>query len=495
MNFSILFPELTAVAVMVLLLVKELITGQRKTAPQNTSWFTALGGVALVAASLFLMTGRYGASFNDTFVLDPLALFFKFLFAGIVLVLIFISREYFKSRSENASEFLLILWSSLIGLFFLASANDFLLMFVALETFTLSLYILAAYAKRELASIEAGLKYLVLGSLASAFIIYGVGLIFVATGSTSFLVIRDAFAANPSSRLILTGLLFVIAGLGFKIASVPFQLWAPDVYEGAPTPVVAYLSTASKSAGFLLLLRLLFTVFEPFNTERALLFSALAAMTLLYGNLGALVQTNIKRLFGYSSISHAGYLLIGLAIGDELGITSILYYLLVYVMANLAAFFIITVVGRRTGRHGETGRASLQSLAGSDGIQAYAGLGKRSPFLAGMMFLALLSLAGVPPLGGFFGKFMILLTAVRGGYTNLALLGSILVAVSLYYYLNLVRVMYFSAEGGPASGGDAIHVPVSCKTVLILLAAGIIVAGLWQAPFFAVVQQAAKSLF
>jgi NADH-quinone oxidoreductase subunit N len=476
MNFSLLIPELTAVGVLVLLLMKELAAGPRSSSPQLTSWFTALGGVGLVLASLFWMTGKPGAGFNGTFVLDPLALFFKFFFTAIVFFVIFISREYFKGRAENASEFLMILWSSLLGLFFLASANDFLLMFVALETFTLSLYILTAYAKREMSSIEAGLKYLVLGSLASAFIIFGVGLLFVATGSTSFLVIRDAFAAEPSSRLVLTGFLLVIAGLGFKIASVPFQLWAPDVYEGAPTPVVAYLSTASKAAGFLLLLRLLFTVFPDLEEKRGLLFSALAAMTLLYGNLGALVQTHIKRLFGYSSISHAGYLMIGLAVGTELGATSILYYLLVYAMGNLAAFMVIAVVGRQIG---------------SDRIPTYAGLGKRAPFLAGVMFLSLLSLAGVPPLGGFFGKFMILLTAVRGNYAGLALLGSLLVAVSLYYYLNLVRVMYFD----PASEETPLAVPGSCKLILILLSAGMIVAGLWQAPFFAAALQAAKSLF
>lgn len=475
MNFSLLLPELTAALVLIILLVKELFT-TKPASPQNASWFTAIGGVGLTLAALFFMYGKNGAGFNGTFVVDPLALFFKTFFLGIVFVVLFISREFFKGRSESASEFLMILWTSLLGLFFLSSTNDFLLMFVALETFTLSLYILAAYLKRDLTSIEAGLKYLVIGSLASAFMIFGVGLIFVATGSTSFLVLHDAFIADPSNPLILLGALLVIAGLGFKIASVPFQLWAPDVYEGAPTPVVAFLSTASKSAGFLLLLRVLFTAFQALDAKRTLLFSALAAMTMLYGNLGALAQSNIKRLFGFSSISHAGYLMIGLAVGQEMGATSILYYLLAYAMANLTAFFVITAAGRQIG---------------SERIQTYAGLGKRAPFLAGAMFLALLSLAGVPPLGGFFGKFMILLTAVKGGLSGLALLGCILVAVSLYYYLNIVRVMYFDT----AADETPITVPNSCKAILIVLSAGIIISGLYQAPFFAVVFEAAKSLF
>lgn len=478
MNFMLLLPEITVVCVLILLMIKEIAgTSQPDTRTSNSSsWFAALGGVGLVAASLFLTYGKNDATFGGTFVVDPLALFFKTFFTAILFVIIFISREFFKSRQESASEFLMILWSSLIGLFFLASSNDFLLMFVALEVFTLSLYILAAYLKRDLVSIEAGLKYLVLGSLASAFIIYGVSLIFVVTGSTSFLVLRDVFAANPTNHLILTGMLLIIAGLGFKIASVPFQLWAPDVYEGAPTPVVAYLSTASKSAGFLLLIRLLFSAFETFDVQRGMLFSVLAIMTLFYGNLAALVQTNIKRLFGFSSISHAGYLMIGLAAGRELGVTSIIFYLVVYAMANLAAFFVITVTSRQTQ---------------SDRITSYAGLGKRSPFLAGMMFLALLSLAGVPPLAGFFGKFMILLTAVRGGFDTLALIGCLLVAVSLYYYLNLVRVMYFD----PAADETPIVVPGSCKFILILLAAGMIITGFWQAPVFGVALEAARSLF
>lgn len=476
MNFAILIPEFTAFGALFFLLVREILFGTRKNTPQNTPWLTAVGGILLVLASLFPLYGKTASGFSGTFVLDSLALFFKTLFAFIVLALLFMSREFFKNRKENASEFLLILLSSLLGLFFLASANDFLLMFVALETFTLSLYVLAAYLKKDLVSIESGLKYLIMGSLASAVVIYGISLIFVATGSTSFLALRDAFSANPDSKLMLLAILLVIAGLGFKIASVPFQLWAPDVYEGAPTPVAAYLSVASKSAGFLLLLRFLFTAVPDFDAKRVTLFSALAAMTLLYGNLAALLQTNIKRLFGYSSISHAGYLLIGIAVGKEFGVTAVLYYLLGYVISNLAAFQVITLVGKN---------------AGNDSISAYRGLGKRSPFLAGIFFISLLSLAGVPPLAGFFGKFLILMAAVRGGLDNMALLGALLVAVSLFYYLNIVRVMYFDA----ASDESPIQVPASSKAVLLLLTAGMILTGLFQAPFFAAVQTAVKSLF
>lgn len=477
MNFSLLIPELTLFAGLVLLLAREIIIGTPKSgSPTRTLWFTASGVVVLALGTLFAFSGKTASSFAGSFLLDPLALCFKILFAGIVLVLIFMGREFFKEKLENSSEFLLILLCSLLALFFLASANDFVLMFVALETFTLSLYVMAAYMKKDLLSIESGLKYLIMGSLASAFVIYGISLLFTASGSTSFAMLRETFSLNPQNPLIVIGILFVIAGFGFKIASVPFQFWVPDVYEGAPTPVAAYLSTASKSAGVLLLLRFLFTAVPDFEVKRTVLFSALAVMTLLYGNLAALVQTNVKRLLGYSSISHAGYLLLGLAAGSQTGVSAILYYLPAYILSNLAAFQIITLVEKQTG---------------SSQIQAYQGLGKKSPFLAGMFFLALLSLAGVPPLAGFFGKFLILFSAVKSSLDGLALLGALLVAVSLYYYLNLVRVMYFAAP----EKETPLRIPVSSKILLSILAAGMLLLGIYQAPFLAAAEAAAKSLF
>ncbi len=489
MNFRLLFPELTAMGVLVLLLVREIISPPPSILPRNAGEEKGggiIGGAVLTLASIFPLIGKNGSAFSGSFILDPLAIFFKIFFLGILIVLIFLSREYFsakggpasggKAHKENASEFLLILWSSLLGLFLMASANDFLLMFIALETFTLSLYVMAAFLKKDLLSIEAGLKYLILGSLASAFVIYSISLIFVATGSTSFLALRDALHANPQNKFIFLALLLMIAGLGFKIAAVPFQLWVADVYEGAPTPVVAYLSVASKSAGFLLLLRVLFITGGARSIDFTILFAVLSTLTLFYGNLGALLQTNIKRLFGYSSISHAAYLLMGLAVSSQLGVSAILYYLVASAFANLISFMVITMVGKATG---------------SDQIEAYRGLGKRSPFLAGFFFLALLSLAGVPPLAGFFGKFLILMAVVKGNILWLALLGALFVAVSLYYYLSLVRVMYFD----PASDESPIAVPGSSKFILIILAVGIVAAGLWQAPLFAIIETAARSLF
>lgn len=485
MNFSLLIPEFVALGVLSFLLIREIVSapppllssprgaGGGKRWGDNALWFTNIGGVLLVIAALFPLAGKTESAFSGTLVFDPLSFFFKILFSGILLALMIINREFFKGRQEKPVEFMMLLWTSFLGLQFLAAANNLLVMFVALETFTLSLYVMAAYLKKESASIEAGIKYLIMGSLASAFFVFGISLVFAATGSTSLTILMD-----PASRGFLTnlGMIFIIAGLGFKITSVPFQLWAPDVYEGAPTPVTAYLSVASKSAGFLMLLRILGS-YPGFESYRTGIFAVLAALTLIYGNLGALVQTNIKRLFGYSSISHAGYLMIGLAaMQTAAGVSALLYYLLAFVISNLAAFTVITIVGRQT--------SSYQ-------FETYTGLAKRSPFLAGMMFLALLSLAGVPPLAGFFGKFLVLFAAVQMNLIPLAILGAILVAVALYYYLSLVRLMYFET----AADESPLEVPLAGKVLLIILAAGILIVGFWQAPFYAAAATAAKALF
>ncbi len=477
LNFPLLFPELLAFGILLLLMIGE-IAARPSDAPglKQSAWITARIGVILVFGSALLYSGKIGTALSGMFIVDPFSTFFKVFFALTVFVVIPMSKQFFLKRADKPGEFLLVLWSSLIGLFFLVSANDFLMMFVALEIFTLSLYILAAYLKRDLLSIEAGLKYLIIGSLASAFMIYGIALTYTASGSTSFPDIRDFFAADPDNKLMILGLLMIISALGFKVASVPFQLWVADVYEGSPTPVVGYLSTASKAAGFALLLRVLFTIYPVFSSGRELLFSALAAMTLFYGNLAALLQTNIKRLFGYSSIGHASYLLIGVAAGKTFGVTGVLYYLMAYAVTNLAAFYVITFVGRETG---------------SDQIDAYRGLSKRSPFLAGTLFLSLLSLAGVPPLAGFFGKFLVLFAAVKSGMTWVALLGAVGVAISLYYYLNLVRVMYFEK---PLTS-ETIDIPLPSKVMLLLLIAGILILGFWQLPFYTFAEKAASSLF
>lgn len=470
-DFLLLVPELAIVGVVATLALLEILClemGRRFAA-----WINLLGilFVGLAIASLF---GRSGTAFQGMFVSDPFAVFFKLIFLGSAGSVLLMARD---SRSiDQAPEFQLILWSVLLGMFFLVSSKDFLLFFISLELLTLSLYILAAYSHRDLLSIEAGLKYLVLGSLASAFLLYGISLVYAASGTLSFDELARVVHADPRvSWFFLAGILLVISALGFKVASVPFHVWVPDVYQGAPTPVVAFFSVASKSAGFAALLRILLGILGPLEEKWRILFSLFAAMTLLYGNLGALVQKNMKRLLGYSSIGHAGFLLIAVAVSKTQGGTSLLYYLMAYAVTNLAAFLVV---------------AAVEKSEGSHEIEAFRGLSRRSPVLAAGVFLAFLSLAGVPPLGGFFAKFFILLAAAKSGLLWLVFLGAMNVAISLYYYLSVIRVVYFEKprEESP--------IVLSLPTTLLLFAlmAGIVLVGIWQAPFFRAASLAAASL-
>ena len=470
-DFSFLIPELVLTGILLLLLIGETIKG--KNDKPCAGWIIAVAG-CLTAAGISAFASKSGNTFNGMFISDSFSSFFKVFFSLSTAAIIPMSREFFQKNEGKFGEFLLILIASLLSLFFLVSSNDLLLIFLTLETFTLSLYILAAYLKKDMRSIESGIKYLIMGSIASAFVIYGIALIYTASGTTTLAGVREYFLTAPDNKLMILGILLIVSGLGFKIASVPFQFWVPDVYEGAPAPVTAYLAVVSKSAGFALLLRLTSAAFGPFDQRP--LFAILSALTLVYGNLGALAQTNIKRLFGYSSIGHAGYLMMGIASGKLAGTEAVLYYLTGYAFTSLCAFWVITLAGN-----------ALES----DRITDYRGLTKRSPLLAGAMFIALLSLAGVPPLAGFTGKFLVLYSAVQAGLNWLVVLGALGVVVSLYYYLSIVRVMYFEEP----KNTSALPVPALARGIISFLILGIILIGFWQAPFWSAVETAAKSLF
>lgn len=468
-ELSLLLPEIFIVGVVAVLGLVEIFF------PSFSHRFvTRLNGlgVGVVGAGLLGVCRRSGTAFQGMFAADSFSFFFKLLFLLSAASVLVMKRE--GPKGEGRVEFYLLLWSALLGMFFLVSSRDFLLFFVSLELLTLSLYILAAYTQTELPSIEAGLKYLVLGSLASAFLLYGISLIYASTGTIAFEKLGELVRSGDKIPwLFLAGILLVLSALGFKVAAVPFQVWVPDVYQGAPAPVVAFLSVASKSAGFAALVRIFFETLGPLEGERRILFSLLASLTLLYGNLGALVQKDMKRLFGFSSIGHTGFLLIALAIPQEFGERPLLYYLIAYAVSNLTAFLVISIVESR----------------GGSSIESYRGLFQRSPLLAAGMFLALLSLAGVPPLAGFFAKFLILLAAARSQLVGIVFLGAISVAISLYYYLSVVRVLYFEK----AKDLSLIPLDPFTRLVLVGLMAGIVLVGVWQAPFFRIVSEAALS--
>jgi NADH-quinone oxidoreductase subunit N len=327
-------------------------------------------------------------------------------------------------------EFYLLLLASTLGMTLMASSTDLIMIFLAIETTSIPLYVLAGFLKDDNKSTEAGIKYLLFGALTSAILIYGFSLLYGFTGKTNLYTLTEIVVEMGLALPLAVGvLILVMVGFGFKISAVPFHFWAPDVYEGAPTPVAGFLSTASKAAGFAILMRVLLTAFADQTVIQywVVIISALAVFSMTLGNGLALAQRNIKRLLAYSSIAHAGYALIGLAALSQIGISAIIFYLLAYVVSNLAAFGVV---------------AAFWRVSGSDEIADYAALSRRSPVLALIMLVAFLSLAGMPPLGGFVGKFLVFAAAVSTGQVWLAFIGVLNSIVGLYYYLVVLKVVY-----------------------------------------------------
>ncbi|MBI3318147.1 MAG: NADH-quinone oxidoreductase subunit N [Candidatus Omnitrophica bacterium] len=448
---------------------------------KNHSSF-GLGAALGLFPALFIVIWQAANSSSGTFLggmyrVDGLALLFKGIFLLTAVLVTLMSWEEASALGHGQGEFYLLILTATLGMLFAASAADFIMLFVALELITISFYVMTAYLKTNRNSLEAGLKYLILGSVASGFFLYGTAFVYGATGSTRFGELQEAIRTmQPFPPGLLFGLLLILAAVIFKAAAVPFQLWVPDVYEGAPTPVTAFLSVGSKSAGFIVAFRLLYELFLPAHAHWAPLVAVLAGLTILYGNLGAIPQKNMKRLLGYSSIGHAGYLLIGISAGSSLGATAVNFYLAGYLVTNLCLFLAV---------------CAFSAQGGSDEIESYAGLSRRSPFLAAAIFIALLSLAGVPPLAGFFGKFLLLMSAVREGQLWLAAIGAAAVVISLYYYLMIVKAMYVDLPE------DSAPVPVSLPTRLAITGClfGILLLGIWQAPFIGISFFAAQGLF
>ncbi len=432
-------------------------------------------GMILLFVILWLVWPCAGVSLSSMFQLDPLAIFFKGIFVLSAIATLLMAQEFSQKLDNRFNDFCLILLTATLGSFFLVSSNDLITLFISIEWITISFYILTAYLKNDSFSLEAGVKYLIIGAFSSALFLYGISFVYGAFGSVFFADIKTALATGSNS-LFTIGFFLILAGIGFKIAMFPFQLWVPDVYEGAPTPATAFLSITSKTAGFAALLKILFlmTGVESINWSSLLLL--LSPVTLIYGNLAALRQTNMKRLFAYSSVAHVGYLLMGIATATKLGIEAVLYYLAVYALANSAAFLVIVISNRE--------------LKSGD-ISAYRGLAKKSPFLSGVFFVALLSLGGIPPLAGFFAKFLIFRAVILKGYLWLALIGAANVIISLYYYLSIVKEMYFKQP----TSKDEIELSGGIKIFLLCLTVGIIFLGVIQEPFLNLIHISSSVLF
>jgi NADH-quinone oxidoreductase subunit N len=426
--------------------------------------FAAIGGlIAVLIGTWFLASapiGDHATGFWSFYTADPLSIFFK-RFALITTIFVLIMMiDYAPMIRDALGEFFALPIFICAGLMYLASAIDLIMIFVSLELVAISFYVLVGFTKKNPATLEAAVKYLVLSGLSTAFLLYGITWIFGVTGQTNLERITAAFASPDLERgAALFGAVLIIVGLGFKIAAVPFQIWVPDVYQGAPTPITAYLSVGSKAAGFVVLLRVL----RPFiilpKMDRLIVLIAL--LTLIYGNLAALPQTNLKRLLAYSSIAHAGYLLIGVACFDGRAVT---FYLVSYLLMTLLSFAVLIIVAQQTGER----------------ISDFDGLATRSPFLAFAMLIAMISLAGVPFTAGFFGKFFIFAAAIAQHQTALVVVGVITVGCGFYYYLKVVRAMYWN----PAPKIDKISVSGLSRFAMTALIIAIISLGIYPRPIF-----------
>jgi NADH-quinone oxidoreductase subunit N len=483
MNIGLLSHEIAVVVLGVLLLLADLWLPARHR--RALGWSAAAGLGALLVLSCLGAFGldATGTAFGGMFVQDELALFFKRLFLLTGALVLGMAVEYTDRLRSGISEYYVLVLFALTGMMLAASARDLVLLFVSVELMTVSFYVLTAYERTRRASVEAGVKYLILGALSSAFLVLGIALLWGVTGRLQFPELAMVSARYAEHPLFLAGAALVLSGLGFKLAAVPFQVWAPDTYEGSPTPTTALLAAGSKAAGMVLLLRLLFTGL-PGLWERAevmTLLMVVSGATILYGNLGALGQRNLKRLLGYSSIAHAGYLLLGVCALSGAGQAAVLFYLVAYALTVVGAFLVVVLVLRHTGTEDVTG---------------LAGLHERSPFLAATVALAMVSLAGVPPLAGFFGKFLLIRSVVEQvsqhpGYGVLAAVAVVGVVISIYYYFRVIRVIYWEPAAAEAA---PVVVPQALRFAAALCLVGMLYLGLFPGRVLGWAEQASRVL-
>jgi NADH-quinone oxidoreductase subunit N len=476
MNFSFLSLEISVAVLALVLVLIELWTEPQWKAKLN---YVAAAGLLIILAGSFWVPLGGPASGNSLLVQDALALFFQRIFLVSAIFVLLMAGEFSASIAMGIGEFYVIVLMALVGMMLAAAVNDFILLFVALELISISFYVLVSFQRSRLHSLEAGVKYLILSALASSFLVFGIALIFGTSNQTNFVRIYDETANLVPNKVFWLGALLVMVGLGFKITAVPLQVWAPDVYQGAPTPTTAFLAIGSKAAGFILLLRVLFVALPGLIVHWSTLLMLVSAFTILYGNLCAIPQRNLKRLLGYSSISNAGYMLLGVAALNASGAAAVLYYVAGYLFTLVAAFVVIIVVARE-----------------NDDIGSLAGLNQRSPFLAAAMTLAMVSLAGIPPLAGFMGKFFLLRAVIEHGSVNhsyfcLALVAIGGVVISIYYYFNVIRAMYWAKDPADLS---PISVSAPMRICLMVCITGMLYLGIFPQCVWSSASEAVKAL-
>jgi len=446
--------------------------------PRNT--VLSIAGIGLLASAISAvpLLSVQLLTFNGSIAVDSFAVYFKLLLIAATALVLLASTSFLDEGPRYRAEFVGLLLLATSALMFMAAAADLITAYISIEMSSLSIAFLSAWRKRDLRSTEAGLKYFLLSALSSAIMLYGMAIVYGLTGQLQFAAIARALGSTPSGALLL-GLTMLLAGFGFKISAVPFQMWTPDVYEGAPTLVTAFLSVASKSAGFAVAIRVLSTALPSAQRDWALLVALLAIASMTVGNVIALVQSNMKRMLAYSSIAQAGYILVGVAAATPRGVSAVLFYLIAYTATNLAAFIALIEVAR---------------LTGSERIADMRGLHQRAPGLAFALAVSLFSLAGLPPFVGFFGKLYVFWAAAESGLLWLVLIAVVNSAISLYYYAQVVHDIYLLPPPVAVAEVEQPARPTPAIVSLALAVAGVLVLGIVSGSFLAAQNVAAVAL-
>jgi len=470
-----ILPEIGLVVLAAVLLLVDLLWK-----PQQRRWFgwlTAAGVLVIMALALiFSQPTEPTLIWGGMLRFDMSGFVFRMLFmTGAGLTALFAAHT---DSIKTQGEFYALLLVSTLGMSLMASAADLVMLFLAIETTSIPLYVLAGSILRDQKSVEAGIKYLLFGSMASAILLYGFSLLYGVTGTTRLYDLGSALQASNLPVVMVAGILgLLLVGFAFKVSAVPFHFWAPDVYQGAPTPVAGFLSTASKAAGFAALMRVMVVAFPDQITLWNIMIAIIATASMLVGNYLALAQKSVKRLLAYSSIAQAGYMLIGVASGSEFGLLASSYYLIAYLVTNLAAFGVVAWVEHNTG---------------SDEFTAYAGLSRRAPVIGLIMIASMLSLGGVPPFAGFFGKVLVFASAIEQGMIWLALVGIFNAIIGLYYYLMVLKTIYVNE---PIQKEKLPQPSVSWRVAMAVCVAGILILGFLYGPFYGFAQSIASAIW
>ena len=476
LNLSLVTPELWLAAGAMVLLMVGVFSGRSATTLVTG---LAIALIAVAAFTTFTNSGT-GTALHGAFIMDPFARFMKLLALIGSGVTIAMSVNYMRRENFEKFEYPILVLLATAGMMLMISSSDMLTLYLGLELQSLALYVCAAINRDSVKASEAGLKYFVLGALSSGMLLYGISLVYGFTGHTSFDGIAGALEGGERFTGLVFGLAFILAGIAFKISAVPFHMWTPDVYEGAPTPITAFFATAPKVAAMALMVRVTMNAFEPIthDWQQIIVFISIASMVL--GAFAAIGQTNIKRLLAYSSISHMGFALVGLAAGTQAGINGVILYMTIYMVMTLGTFAVVLSMRRKDGM--------------VEDIEDLTGLAERHPAIAFMLTLLMFSLAGIPPLGGFFAKYFVFVAAIEANLITLAVIGVLASVVGAYYYIRIIKLMWFDkAEGAVAES----FVPMANELKVVLGVSGLFVGlfYLFAGPLFDITTVAAASFF